>query len=92
MHPQGLHLEARALTCYSLLRHCPFSFSRRVRPKDLKYWYSQLIISIKRLVWSSGVARNSQWEIGGLEAESPAAKGKEGQGAKAPVLGDFLQF
>jgi len=53
----------------SYLAH-PLSFSRRFGPKDLKSWYAQfscLMFSIKRTVWSSGVARNSKWRIGGLE-------------------------
>jgi len=61
--------------------------------KDLKSWYSQffcLKCSIKRMVWSSGVARNSQWGIGGLGAEPPAAEDKGDLGAKPPSLGDFF--
>jgi len=44
------------------------------------------------MVLSSGVARNSQWGIGGLGAEPPAAEGKLGVEAKPPALDDFLQF
>jgi len=67
-------LEPLTSGCY--LAH-PFSFSRRVGPKDLNSWYSQfscLIFIIKRMVWSSGIA--TQWGIGGLGADPPAAESK----------------
>jgi len=43
------------------------------------------------MVWSSGIARNSQWRIGGLGVEPQMPKAR-GLGAKPPALGDFLQF
>jgi len=40
-------------------------------------------------MWSSGVARNSQWRIESIGAEPLAAEGK-GSGAEPLALGDFI--
>jgi len=67
--------RASLLTSGCYLAH-PLSFSRQVGPKDLKSCYSQfscLIFSIKRMLWSSGVARNYQWglEVLGRRPQKP---------------------
>jgi len=71
-----LYSRAAALSSGCYLAY-PLSISRRVGSKELKSWYSPfscLIISIKRMVWSRGVARILNERVLGRRPHPPKAR------------------